>query len=277
MEHYTSACLAEINANALHSKYFGESGKAIAKAFDEVYKLAENGTALVFVLIDEIETIAGSREHAHASNEVGDAIRATNQLLTALDKLRSFPNILVFCTSNLRSMIDKAFLSRVDIEQYICVPCVTAVYEILRTSMNDLVKQEKIIWDGAHRSIGTAETDNGQEALFTLFDGNENGADGHEDDFVIEAELATRFPPYAVAAQIQHLEPSCAIALLVQISAGCAGMSGMSGRVLRRLPTLALARYTYTDPAGLHQALEALSRVVEEQRSTSVPALITIE
>jgi SpoVK/Ycf46/Vps4 family AAA+-type ATPase len=121
---YTSAYLLEINANAVHSKYFGESSKEIVKAFANIFTLADDPQTMVCVLVDEVETITTSRKHAHDSHEVGDALRATktNQLLTALDKARSFPNVLLLCTSNLVDVLDLAFLSRVDIDEHIGSP-----------------------------------------------------------------------------------------------------------------------------------------------------------
>jgi len=132
---FPKATLVEINANAMLSKYFGESGKLIESTFDKVQNLAKDHTKLVVVVIDEVETIASSRQRVSSSGECSDGLRvsvtyqlvprraialrvhdcsprthmlatdnclqATNQLLTALDRLRGLPNILVCCTSNL--------------------------------------------------------------------------------------------------------------------------------------------------------------------------------
>jgi SpoVK/Ycf46/Vps4 family AAA+-type ATPase len=69
--------------------------------FDKVLKMAHDDKELVCVLIDEIESIATSRQVSTKNGECTDTIRATNQLLTALDRIRNKPNIIVFCTSNL--------------------------------------------------------------------------------------------------------------------------------------------------------------------------------
>lgn len=95
----------EVNTTAMLSKYFGESGKLITSLFDKIHGMAQSPTTLVCVVIDEIETIAGSREKANAGGECSDGVRATNQLLTALDRLRALPNIVVLCTSNLLGAI----------------------------------------------------------------------------------------------------------------------------------------------------------------------------
>lgn len=66
--------------------------------------------------------------------------QATNQILTGLDQLRAQPNVLVFATSNLLSAIDPAFLDRTDIKQLITTPGTSAIYEILRSTLNELLR-----------------------------------------------------------------------------------------------------------------------------------------
>lgn len=45
---------------------------------------------------------------------------------------------------------------------------------------------------------------------------------------------------------------------------------GLSGRTLRRLPALAIAMYTTSDPCPIEEALAALSRAVEDERNSRV-------
>jgi SpoVK/Ycf46/Vps4 family AAA+-type ATPase len=73
----------------------------VSEMFDKVLKMAHDDKELVCVLIDEIESIATSRQVSTKNGECTDTVRATNQLLTALDRIRNKPNIIVFCTSNL--------------------------------------------------------------------------------------------------------------------------------------------------------------------------------
>ncbi|KAI7105092.1 hypothetical protein KC352_g37181, partial [Hortaea werneckii] len=98
---FPKATLVELNTNSMLSKYFGESGKLIGAMFEKVHTMAQDPAALICVVIDEIETIAGSRERSTTGGECNDGLRATNQLLTALDRLRLLPNVIVLCTSNL--------------------------------------------------------------------------------------------------------------------------------------------------------------------------------
>lgn len=101
---FPQALLVEVNTNALLSKYFGESGKMVGGLFEKIYSLAQAQNTLVCVVMDEVETIAGSRERANVG-ECSDSMRATNQLLTALDRLRALPNIIILCTSNLMDTV----------------------------------------------------------------------------------------------------------------------------------------------------------------------------
>lgn len=108
---FPHAVLVEVNTNSMLSKYFGESGKLIANLFDKIHSIAQTPTTLVCVIMDEVETIASSREKASNGGECSDSVRATNQLLTALDRLRALPNIIVLCTSNLISAIVSLILT----------------------------------------------------------------------------------------------------------------------------------------------------------------------
>ena len=67
-------------------------------------------------------------------------IQAGNAVLTQLDRLRRYPNVLVLCTSNLTEMIDSAFVDRVDIKQFVGPPNVEARYEILRSQIEAMLR-----------------------------------------------------------------------------------------------------------------------------------------
>jgi hypothetical protein len=98
--------LLEMNTSCMFSSWFGESASLVEQSFKAAFdRAAADPEMLVCVLIDEIESIAGSRERALESQEVADSARATNQLLIALDKMRSMPNMLMLCTTNLVSAV----------------------------------------------------------------------------------------------------------------------------------------------------------------------------
>ena len=105
----------------MFSEYYGESGKVVDKVFAVIESmLDEDENTLICVLVDDIESVAGKRECFSSSNEPHDSLRvcvnttyilvarsglmtfqAVNALLTAIDRLRCRPNVIVFCTSNL--------------------------------------------------------------------------------------------------------------------------------------------------------------------------------
>ena len=74
-------------------------------------------------MIDEVETIVSSREaSAGKAAEPGDAVRVVNAVLTELDRLKAYPNVLTVCTSNfLHDTLDSAFLDRCDLKVCMCV------------------------------------------------------------------------------------------------------------------------------------------------------------
>jgi ATP-dependent 26S proteasome regulatory subunit len=58
----------------------------------------------------------GVLQAAVSGSEPSDAIRAVNALLTQLDGLKRYPNVMVLTTSNITEAIDAAFVDRADIK-----------------------------------------------------------------------------------------------------------------------------------------------------------------
>jgi SpoVK/Ycf46/Vps4 family AAA+-type ATPase len=59
---YTRSQLIEVNAHSLFSKWFSESGKLVSKLFATIVELLEEPECLVFVLIDEVESLSSARK-----------------------------------------------------------------------------------------------------------------------------------------------------------------------------------------------------------------------
>ena len=74
---YSTAKLISVNSPSLLSSYFGESSKLVGKLFDTIWAMSADESLLTVVVIDEVESIAGSRKQASRSNECGDAIRVS--------------------------------------------------------------------------------------------------------------------------------------------------------------------------------------------------------
>lgn len=117
---YRHGHLIEVNAHSLFSKYFSESGKLVTQLFSKIQDFVDDTSALVFVLVDEVESLTSARKAAVAGNEPSDAIRSVNALLTHLDALREHRNVFVLCTSNLPDAVDIAFVDRADIKVCVC-------------------------------------------------------------------------------------------------------------------------------------------------------------
>lgn len=74
---FDKSALVEINTNAMLSKYFGESGKLIGAMFERIYAMAQDRGSLVCVVMDEVETIAASRERSTSGMDCADGLRVT--------------------------------------------------------------------------------------------------------------------------------------------------------------------------------------------------------
>jgi glucose-6-phosphate isomerase len=90
----------------------------------------------VFVLVDEVESLAAARKATGA--EPSDAIRVVNALLTQLDDLKEKKNAMVLTTSNVTDAIDVAFIDRADVKMYVGNPADAARGHILLSSINEL-------------------------------------------------------------------------------------------------------------------------------------------
>ncbi|KAF8072859.1 PCH2 [Scenedesmus sp. PABB004] len=233
-DRYTSSQLVEVNAHSLFSKWFSESGKLVSKLFAAVTELVEEPAALVFVLIDEVESLTAARKAAAGGGEPSDAIRAVNALLTALDALRRHPNVMVLTTSNITEAIDLAFVDRADIKAYLGPPSEAARYEILRSGVLELARAGVVAGLSSPKALipykelcllpapGGGPAAAAAAAPAAAARGGSSGSD----DAMSEAEAAA-------AAEAQQLSRA-----LGEVVAACAGFSGRS---LRKLPFLAHA------------------------------------
>lgn len=139
-DRYNYGQLIEINSHSLFSKWFSESGKLVMKMFQKIQELIDDAEALVCVLIDEVESLAAARKSAMSGSEPSDAIRVVNAVLTQLDQIKRYPNVLILTTSNLTGALDLAFVDRADIKQYIGNPSPVAIFGIYRSCIDELMK-----------------------------------------------------------------------------------------------------------------------------------------
>ncbi|TKR75779.1 hypothetical protein L596_017022 [Steinernema carpocapsae] len=144
---FKRSIMVEINSHSLFSRWFSESGKLVQKMFEQIEVLTEDKAQMVFVLIDEVESLSMSRKSALNRNEPSDGIRVVNALLTQIDRIRKRPNVLIFTTSNLTEVMDDAFVDRADIVRKLNRPGKEAVAQIMKTCMAELERVGMMIND----------------------------------------------------------------------------------------------------------------------------------
>ncbi|EQL31144.1 hypothetical protein BDFG_06456 [Blastomyces dermatitidis ATCC 26199] len=244
--------LVEINAHLLGSKFFGESGKLVARMFDNIENmLEEEPDTFVCVFIDEVETLTAKREQSVHGNEPFDAMRAVNALLTALDRLRHRPNVVVLCTSNLITALDSAFLDRVDIKQYMPNPSSRIIYEIYRSCLENLSQCGLI--HGATFDVIRVEQDNPATELKYVSSPAETLVLPSQTEMVLWYQLF----PESIPKRLADVADASV---------------GLSGRSLRRLPALSLVLHLDSAKCTIEQAVGALIQGVEEEKRAVIEA-----
>lgn len=139
--------LIEINSNFLLSEYYSQSSKLLTIAFQRFKELSiENANIFYIILIDEIETLLISRDlNSMNINEPHESLRAVNVILTQLDQIKNYKNILIITTSNLTELLDQAFLDRADLKFFIKQPSLKGIYKIYMACINELIKKELLV------------------------------------------------------------------------------------------------------------------------------------
>jgi SpoVK/Ycf46/Vps4 family AAA+-type ATPase len=167
---FPRSTMLEINSHALFSKWFSTSGKLVSSLFQMVKDMVtDDPNALICVLIDEVESLASSRDNS-SSGDPSDAMRAVNSLLTSLDKLRSFPNVLIMTTTNLHltGSVDAAFVDRCDLLIHVEMPTFKARFEILLSCIQELQRVGIIFdYDAPLCSFKEAENNESSKQLLT--------------------------------------------------------------------------------------------------------------
>nr|XP_019708485.1 pachytene checkpoint protein 2 homolog isoform X2 [Elaeis guineensis] len=207
---YSQCQLVEVNAHSLFSKWFSESGKLVAKLFQKIQEMVEEENNLVFVLIDEVESLAAARQAALSGSEPSDSIRVVNALLTQMDRLKSWPNVIILTTSNITAAIDIAFVDRADIKAYVGPPTLQARYEILRSCLQELKRAGILVYPEGHDHFSFPNYSALKERLYT-------------------SEIGELEEPFHLSRLLREAAEAC---------------QGLSGRSLRKLPFLAHAALT---------------------------------
>ncbi|MEV5409810.1 AAA family ATPase [Thermopolyspora sp. NPDC052614] len=111
-----------INTHALFSGIRGEGQKNVLAAFDRIAELASSGLPL-FVLVDEVETLASNRADINMEANPLDALYQVTAFLESLDRCaRESPNVILVFTTNIPRLIDRAVRERADFVLEIPLP-----------------------------------------------------------------------------------------------------------------------------------------------------------
>ena len=87
---FEASKLLQINAHALFSRFYGETTKKFGDLFSRILELAEDNDELVFVVFDEVETVAGARETSAQTNEPRETIRVDGSNFLCYSGLLTF-------------------------------------------------------------------------------------------------------------------------------------------------------------------------------------------
>jgi len=130
--------MIEVSPHGLMSAEHGQSQQRVTELLAEyVPSLADDGMPTIVVL-DEVESMTVARSAASLSANPADVHRATDAVLTALDRnAATHPHLLVAATSNFTATLDEAFLSRCDTAVLIPLPTIPAITQILAATLRD--------------------------------------------------------------------------------------------------------------------------------------------
>lgn len=208
------------------------------RLFQHLTDIIADERAFVCLLIDEVESLAAVRQSS--ASEPSDSIRVVNAFLTQLDRLKGAKNLLVLTTSNICGSIDLAFVDRADIKQFIGLPGSKAIYSIYKSCLDELIRAGIVSTPAEYGWMDAQAV----EMLASLDDGS---AGKLQSDLAESDSIALR----------SSRDFSLYLWRIAQQS------SGLSGRMLRKLPFLAFSATGYAQyPLQLCEFLRSLSRAV---------------
>jgi pachytene checkpoint protein 2 len=192
--------------------------------FAHIGELVADEDSLVFLLIDEVESLTAARRAAVSGSEPSDAVRVVNAVLTAIDSFRTRRNVLLLTTSNVSEAIDVAFVDRADIKAHVGPPGAVARYDILASCVGELVRVGLVTLAVTGARLAPAAE---ARALVrgTWTDGGAAAA-------AAPADGASAAPP-----------PTVDRAASAALWRAAEAADGFSGRTLRKLPLQAHAMY----------------------------------
>lgn len=138
------ATFLQVDPHAMASSSLGKSQREVTRLFQQVIpERAANSPCIV--LLDEVETLAADRQRLSLEANPIDVHRATDAALAGIDLLaRKARNVLLLATTNFRTAVDRALLSRADWIEEIGPPGEEARRVIILDSLQTLASR----WPG---------------------------------------------------------------------------------------------------------------------------------
>jgi len=229
---YKDAKLVTIKTATLLSKFFSESARQVDEIFTAIERICdEDMEQFICVLIDEVESIAGSRTTSTMRGEAQDSLRATNALLTGFDRIKCKSNLIVLCTSNMPDSLDPAFLDRCGLSIAVHPPSLASQYTILRDGAQKLINRGVIL----------------SKATIPIYR---------------DVPRLRVIDPTNPGSKLYSI-----VELINVINAEIPSTNHISGRALKQLPEKALLRYLRGEDCDLDWALKLIEHCVKaEQR-----------
>jgi len=224
--------MIQIKTATLLSKYYSESAKQVDQIFTYIEKMCQERDKFICVLIDEVESIANSRVSSTKHREAQGSLRATNALLTGLDRVKSNPNVIFLCSSNMPSSLDAAFLDRCGLKLAVKAPSFASQYAILRGRIQKLIDRGVVLSEIAMPSHGVA---------------------------LIESNSGNLELPGSRLLRI--------VDLINSVNAQVPSGSGISGRSLTQLPEQAPLLYLRQGECDLDMTLNFIEKFVVAQKT----------
>ncbi len=259
-QRYSHGQLIEINTHSLFSKWFSESGKLVFKLFQHVQQMVQDEDAFVCVLIDEVESLTSARQSALNGTEPSDSIRVVNAVLTQLDQLKRYRNVLILTTSNITGAIDLAFVDRADLKQYIGPPGMKARFHILKSCIAELVRVNLVTVVGTnnHSLSDSASHKRGSSASIQYLE-------RLTFDDMISMSCTN---DQQTNNDYQNVNDGSDSHLKLHLSLFkelCEKCDGFSGRSLRKLPFMAHAFFVQSRQCSLEAYLRAMIKAADRE------------
>lgn len=130
--------LYKLKLSKLGSSYINETATNIQKVFDYLEEVSKERGTPVFLLMDEIESVAASRKDGGSGADLEDT-KNVDTLLTLMEEARA-KGIIIFAATNKFKMIDDAVKSRLQDKIYIGLPDDQTREAVLKIHLNKRTK-----------------------------------------------------------------------------------------------------------------------------------------